>query len=656
MENKKVQAIIIKDRSILIGEAASEFSVKRKVFIRGIVKENETEENAIKRELKEQLNLECKITFKFSRELNCEMATFLVDLSDKNVNIDYDINNIKCFNKEFSIVDLNWIQLSDTGYLWDFEASYMRLLVEECIENQYKASWIDIIENVWFKSSVSRKYLQNKYLKKERKIVDSKEDKSEKLKAVFCALMIGILFNYFFIWDCIGISAIIFNAVVIGAVVWLIYPKVNLNKRLSFIFLIPIILLSITYCIYNNEALRTINGILTPLLIAGYIMIIRYENIKDIRIGFIKGIFDRIFPKSFSAIPKFLEFTKEALKSTNNVKEKNAVKRNVFKGLMISIPLLIIVIPLLTSADMMFKYYLQNIETIFENVNVWNFIGHGIVILAVTLYMFGFIWSFKYNEKEQKGKDTIKISAVWEPVTIMTIIFVICIVYLIFSVIQFSYLYGEGTNTLPLGVSHSEYARTGFFELISVTLINFAILIFSIKLCKNSISKIDRIANISYSLLIVFTFNMLFSANYKMNLYEKAFGYTRLRIFVQVFMILVGILLIIVLLGIWNRKVPVLKLAVISGIIVYIGLNFMNVDRVIAKANIERYMETKKIDMRYLETLSYDAAPEMAKLLDKGDIKLKKRINKYIEEEQEKLKDSYNHWYEFNYYKNKFLN
>ena len=44
-------------------------------------------------------------------------------------------------------------------------------------------------------------------------------------------------------------------------------------------------------------------------------------------------------------------------------------------------------------------------------------------------------------------------------------------------------------------------------------------------------------------------------------------------------------------------------------------MNFANVDIIIAKNNINRYFETGQIDMVYLKGLSYDATPEMQRLL-----------------------------------------
>lgn len=655
---KKVQAIIFKDNKVLLVNGVDENGRKRNYFISGDLNKGENENDAIKRILKEQINIDCNITLKFNRESIDNVCTFLIDLNDKEISIDYDIKNIECINENYSAVDLTWVELNDRRTLREFETRYIKLTLEQCIVKDYNAPWVNLIKNTYFNSSMSQAYLNDLIKINKRNLVDSKESLSKKIIVMFIALGIGILFNYFFIWKSIGISGSIFSMVILLGSVYAVYENITLKKKISWIFLIPIILLSLTFTIYNNPILIGLNVIIIPFLIVSYLISIRYENIKEININFIEKVFQRVFVNSFSTLPKFFKFSKEIVSSKKKIKE-NSTRKNIIKGLIISLPLLVVIVLLLTSADMMFKYYIENIGNGFEDINIGELIPRFIIITIVTLYMFGFIWSFKYNDVEN---NYIKgITPTWEPVTIITIIFVINIAYLLFSIVQFSYLYGGGLNALPEGFSYAEYARKGFFELILITLINFGILILSINFTKKENKKVNYIAKISYTLLILFTSNMLFSAFYKMNLYEKAYGYTRLRIFVLAFMVLIGTLLIIVLLGVWIKRLSILKYALISTIIVYVGLNYINVDKIIAKNNILRYEETDKIDISYIKLLSYDAYPEIAKLLDPEANNVKDMFKEHTENKIEehfknKMKNlDSKHWYEFNYYKNKFL-
>lgn len=650
MKNRKVQGIIIKNHKILL-KKVNEGTIKRNSFITINLREDQKEHEVIENELRQLFEINCNVAFKFKKELSRDNTTFLIDLSDEEKTMSYDAEGINSLDKSD---DYKWVDLSNKNYFSSYELGYIKLLMEECIENQYIADWTNIIEDVYFSDYISKKYITKKSLNKHRKTKDLQEGIKEKIKVMIMAFTVGLLFNYFFVWDSIGVSAIIFVAVIIGFSIWATYSKINLRKRLSLMFLIPIVSLTFTYAIYNNWVLRGLNAIVIPLLIVSYIITLKYENIKEIKVDFFRKIFERIFPSSLGTTHKFFFFLKEIINSQKKIKQ-NSTKRKIIKGLIISTPLLIIILFLLTSADMMFKYYLENIGDNLIQFNLESLIGHSIVILIVTLYTFGFLWSLKYNENEYYIQKKYKVSIKLEPVTIITIILVICVAYLIFSIIQFSYLYGGSNNVLPSGFTYAEYARKGFFELVLITIINFIIVIFSIKFTNKDTAKINKAVNISNSLLILFTFNMLFSAHYKMNLYEEAFGFTRLRIFVQVFMLLIGLLLTIVLLGIWINSIPTLKVAIITTMIVYIALNYINVDKIIAKKNIERYNQTNIVDIDYLKTLSYDASGELVKLLDVDSMTVRNDIKKHIKDENKRLEKSYDHWYELNYYKNKFL-
>jgi hypothetical protein len=105
-----------------------------------------------------------------------------------------------------------------------------------------------------------------------------------------------------------------------------------------------------------------------------------------------------------------------------------------------------------------------------------------------------------------------------------------------------------------------------------------------------------------------------------MLVYEQAYGFTYLRIFVQAFMVLLFFLFIINVVFIWYERLPIIKAYFIATLAVYIALNFTNVDVIIARNNIYRYTETGQIDMEYLRGLSYDAIPEMEKLLEDKEV------------------------------------
>lgn len=473
-------------------------------------------------------------------------------------------------------------------------------------------------------------------------------DVKEGLYYIIFSLILGIVFDKLFYSRSIGISHFIFFTLCVSFFIWSLRKKIEFEKNLGWLLLIPIGLLSFSYTVYTNVIFMLLNLLIIPFFMVVSTILIENPKLKWDKFTFIfyilkKSLINVIesLPIPFSIINKLIVIKEKPKKESN--------KNQILIGLIISIPLLIIIIGLLNSADMVFSYYLNNITHVFDNINLNNIIPHAIIILVIAFYLFGYVWGFKKEDKDFEKMLNIDNAAI-EPVTIITILVVLNILYLVFTIIQFSYLYGGGNMSLPDGFTYAEYARRGFFELVAVTFINFIIVLCCLKYMKRDIKKLLTAGNALFTILILFTINMLYSANFKLSLYEGSYGYTYLRVFVHIFMLLLFILSIIVLIGIWYRKVPIIKSILVTVVVMYTVANYVNIDGFIAKKNIERYYNTGKIDVSYLTSLSYEAAPYLIEIRNVNDSKINEAIdnklnNMSIEIAREK------HWTEFNFSK-----
>jgi Domain of unknown function (DUF4153) len=113
------------------------------------------------------------------------------------------------------------------------------------------------------------------------------------------------------------------------------------------------------------------------------------------------------------------------------------------------------------------------------------------------------------------------------------------------------------------------------------------------------------------TLMVGLTGVLLASAFLRMALYEEAYGYTHLRLFVHVFEVWLGALFGWLLVTLWFRP----KQFAIGGFVAVLGflatLNLMNPDSTIADWNLLRYAATGKVDIYYLGALSEDAVPKL---------------------------------------------
>ena len=147
-------------------------------------------------------------------------------------------------------------------------------------------------------------------------------------------------------------------------------------------------------------------------------------------------------------------------------------------------------------------------------------------------------------------------------------------------------------------------------------------------------------------LLAIFTIIILISSVLRMHLYEKEYGYTFLFFLVYFIQITELILIFPTIIYILKEKFPITKWYMAITICMYIIINFVNIDFIIAKGNIDRYFniaddEKQKIDFSYLKTKTgTDALPEIARLLETNDNLLKARVNNYLLEKYEDLKEN----------------
>jgi hypothetical protein len=472
----------------------------------------------------------------------------------------------------------------------------------------------------------------------------------EGLYCVLFSLLIGVAFDRLMIDKAFGISYFIFIGLCIGFFLWSTRERISIRKSFGWFLLIPIALLSFSFTVHTVEIFYLFNVLATlSLMIASSILIVN-PRLKWDKASFIAEMLRRGIVNVLNNINKPFKILKASIKMGSAVQLAEG-KKQILIGILVSLPLLVVIIILLSSADMVFGYYFANMTEIFNNIDIGELIPHTIITLIIAFYLFGYVWSFKSEEKAtEKGLDSPAVS--WEPVTIITVLVALNTLYLIFTMIQFTYLYGGGNMTLPADFTYAEYARKGFFELAAVTFINFIIVLSSLNYIKKDNKRLLKTTKVLLTVLVAFTLNMLFSANFKLNLYEAAFGYTFLRVSVHLFMLMLFILCLVVAAGIWYRKIPIVKSIIVIAIIMYTIINYLNIDGFIARKNIERYNETGIIDAYYLTSLSFEVVPYLLELRDNSDEQIRKVIDNNLEYRKKVLYKE-NSWTEFNFSKNR---
>jgi hypothetical protein len=199
------------------------------------------------------------------------------------------------------------------------------------------------------------------------------------------------------------------------------------------------------------------------------------------------------------------------------------------------------------------------------------------------------------------------------------------VLFLTFVVIQVRYLFGgAGRVAATAGLTYAEYARRGFFELVTVTALALPLLLLAHWLLRTGNRAHERLFKALAGIMVGLLFVVVASALQRMYLYQQEFGLTELRLYTTMFMLWISaVLLWFVLTVLRDIRERFAFGALVAGFAAILAINVMNPDALIASTNIDRMEAGKRFDAYYLTTLSADAAPVLVESLPEiGDSRL----------------------------------
>jgi Domain of unknown function (DUF4173) len=182
--------------------------------------------------------------------------------------------------------------------------------------------------------------------------------------------------------------------------------------------------------------------------------------------------------------------------------------------------------------------------------------------------------------------------------------------------VQLTVLFGGRRHVLSTaGLTYAQYARQGFWQLLAVTALTLAVVAVAVRKAARATQGDRTIVRTLLGTLCVLALVIVASAIHRMSVYEQAYGFTRLRVFVIGTEFWLGAVLILVLgAGIRMSGSWLPQAVLASAVVAMLTLAVINPDAYIAKHNVDRYERTGQIDPAYLATLSADAFPALDRL------------------------------------------
>ena len=190
-------------------------------------------------------------------------------------------------------------------------------------------------------------------------------------------------------------------------------------------------------------------------------------------------------------------------------------------------------------------------------------------------------------------------------------VLVVDAVFVLFLVAQATVIFG-GHDYLErtTGLTYAEYVHQGFGQLTVATALTLLVVWAASRKAPRAMPSDRAWLRGSLGLLGALTMVVVASALYRMSVYQDAYGFTRLRLLVDVFEAWLGLLVLATMAGglaLRARWLP--RFGLITGVALLLGLAALNPDAWIARQNLDRYADTGKVDWHYLSGLSADALP-----------------------------------------------
>jgi hypothetical protein len=334
-------------------------------------------------------------------------------------------------------------------------------------------------------------------------------------------------------------------------------------------------------------------------------------------------------------------------RAIQEVRRQNAgsqqMLRRVTVGLFIALPLLCVFTILFSSADLIFGGYVQGI---LDNFRFGNLFGHAVLTLTLGWVISGGLtyaltrrgpWPWVFDDSTQPNGEPLDDASAtaaraetggaldgaasrlrgWLGMVESSIVlFSIDALFAIFVAIQFAALFGGERFLRSQGLTYSDYARRGFFELLAVSLITLALIVTLDFVTTRRSRGEHTLFVVGGGLMIGLTVAILASAYERMQLYEEAYGFTELRVYPHIFMIWLAVLLVYFLVFLALDRQRLFAIGTLVACIGFVAtMDVLNPDALIVRQNVARYQQGESLDVAYLGTLSEDAVPYLVPLL-----------------------------------------
>lgn len=423
-------------------------------------------------------------------------------------------------------------------------------------------------------------------------------NKTDAVAAVL-VFLIGLLVMRHMIWYPNGLFSTLTVLAGLGIAIWYLVRKQLKFRFENYINIGAILLFSLIFSFTSDGFIKFFTFIVTSGSLAYLIFSVgsgrRFSEFffRDQSNALMHPFY--AFGDNFSALSK---------NSDKKGKSKNVLY--IILGLLVALPLFIIVLVTLASAD---QAMAKLVDNIFKNISkdIFIIIVQVILGIPIAMYFFGMLYTngSKLRESDNSDETYTKKSAagrVLPSAAIYGAILPIIMLYALFFFSQLPYYLSGFSGELPNGFTYVTYAVRGFEQLVFLTVFNLIIITLIQRFARGSAEKKSLSIKILSILLSLSTLVLVASAFSKLIMYIQEYGLTRQRVLSAWLIAVIGIVFVLIIIKQIFGRMPLIRSIVVVSVLMFAVLAFSRIDYQIARFNIEMYKTGKhqELDAEYL--------------------------------------------------------
>ncbi|MBB4907455.1 DUF4153 domain-containing protein [Actinophytocola algeriensis] len=289
----------------------------------------------------------------------------------------------------------------------------------------------------------------------------------------------------------------------------------------------------------------------------------------------------------------------------------SGARRRIGVSVLASVVLLAVFVPLLSGADATFAHL---VSSAVPDLDPGTFAGWLVAFCVAGFGVVGACYllaSPPLPADEEVARRRLAHRVEWAlPLGVLVALFVV------FVAVRLVVLFGgDDYMRRTTGLTAADYARGGFWQLCVATVLTLALVGAALRWAPNSTTA-DRVwQRALLGALSALSLVLVASALSRMWTYQQAYGFTVLRLLVEVCELWLGAVFVLVLVALVRLRTAWLpRAAVGAAAVALLALVALDPERLIADRNIDRAEQGMPVDTEYLSGFSADVVPAVERL------------------------------------------